>query len=112
MPFLPATLRLDLNVNRATFVAVARNDINLGHITNKRHGKRPALVQFGNNKILASTPDLSTYLLRVTLTLETFGRSTAAQRSALKPAGLSLGYGPKDDPASLQQPVVSAKPDS
>ncbi len=44
LPTLPVTLGFDLNVNRATFITVARDDIDLWHISSKSHGECTAFV--------------------------------------------------------------------
>jgi hypothetical protein len=58
MPSFPATLCFDLNVNGATFISVARNDIDSGHISSKRHGECTTFVQFGDNEVFASSRNL------------------------------------------------------
>ena len=83
MPSFPAMLCFDLNVNGATFISVARNDIDSGHISSKRHGECTPFIQFGNNEIFASARNLLISCDSATTEHSLCCSDTAAQRPAL-----------------------------
>jgi hypothetical protein len=58
MPCASAAFCFHLNVDGAALILIARNQVNLGHVTGESHSECAALVQFSGDKMLTCTCNL------------------------------------------------------
>lgn len=58
MPGFSTALGFHSNVNDATLVFIARNQVDLGHITGESDSKSAALAQLSSDKVLSRTRHL------------------------------------------------------